>query len=171
MRHNDRFIRAFTLIELLAVIAIIGILVALSVGPLSSARQRGRDAQRKADLHIIAQALDLYYADNRQYPLAGAAGTNCIAKSTTINSSNPNASWVPGLESYMTASANKLTPRDPQNTATYRYEYYAKNCLTNVPGGFTTTDGISYVLVAYLENKNDIEGKQVDANRVYRVVR
>lgn len=69
--------KGFTLIELLIVIAIIGILSSIVLVSLSSARQRAKDAERKADLHSIQLALESYYAQNGTYVIAGSgsAGT------------------------------------------------------------------------------------------------
>ncbi|PIT96248.1 hypothetical protein COT94_01415, partial [Candidatus Falkowbacteria bacterium CG10_big_fil_rev_8_21_14_0_10_37_14] len=54
---------AFTLIELLIVIAIIGVLATLATVAVSSARGRARDAKRVSDLKQISTALEMYYAD------------------------------------------------------------------------------------------------------------
>ena len=64
-RHRSK---GFTLIELRVVIAIIGILASIITGSLASARARGRDAKRVADIKNIELALKLYYADNLKYP-------------------------------------------------------------------------------------------------------
>lgn len=63
----------FTLIELLVVIIVISALsgVLLSVINSSGIRGKARDSQRKADLKRIQAALELYFADNREYPSTG----------------------------------------------------------------------------------------------------
>lgn len=66
--------RGFTLVELLVVIAIIGILSSLSVVSLNSARQRARDAQRRADLRQVYTALQLYFDVQNAFPDMSAAG-------------------------------------------------------------------------------------------------
>jgi prepilin-type N-terminal cleavage/methylation domain-containing protein len=58
----------FTLIEALVVISVIGILSAAVVTSLSSARVRGRDAQRVTDIKRIQVALQQYYDANDRYP-------------------------------------------------------------------------------------------------------
>lgn len=70
--------RGFTLIELLVVIAIIGLLASIVLASLNSARVKGRDARRVADLKQIQTALELYASDNNgNYPAAvsSLAGT------------------------------------------------------------------------------------------------
>lgn len=60
--------RGFTLIELLVVIAIIGILSSIVLASLNSARKKGRDARRVADIKQLQLALELYYDANGAYP-------------------------------------------------------------------------------------------------------
>lgn len=60
--------RGFTLIELLVVIAIIGILSSVVLASLNSARKKGRDARRIADVKQLQLALELYYDTNSSYP-------------------------------------------------------------------------------------------------------
>ena len=55
--------RGFTLIELLVVIAIIGILASVVLASLNSARKKGRDARRVADIKQVQLALELYFRD------------------------------------------------------------------------------------------------------------
>lgn len=62
--------RGFTLIELLVVIAIIGILSSVVLASLNSARRKGRDARRVADIKQLQLALELYYDANGSYPAA-----------------------------------------------------------------------------------------------------
>lgn len=67
--------RGFTLVELLIVMAIIGILASLGAGSYITAQMRGRDVTRKSDLKQISNALELYYADHGVYPAVGLVST------------------------------------------------------------------------------------------------
>lgn len=60
----------FTLVELLVVMAILGILASIGFGQYRTSQEKARDAQRKADLDNIARALEMYYNDNQSYPSA-----------------------------------------------------------------------------------------------------
>jgi len=60
--------KGFTLVELLVVMAILGVLVTVTLGSFRSSQARGRDAQRKSDLKQISSALELYYSDYGKYP-------------------------------------------------------------------------------------------------------
>jgi prepilin-type N-terminal cleavage/methylation domain-containing protein/prepilin-type processing-associated H-X9-DG protein len=61
---SQRAHEAFTLIELLAVIAIIGILAALLLPALSRAKESGRSAACLNNLHQTGLALQIYFQDN-----------------------------------------------------------------------------------------------------------
>lgn len=60
---------AFTLIELLIVVAIIAILAAIAVPNFIDAQTRAKVARAKADMRSIDTALEIYMNDNNQYAL------------------------------------------------------------------------------------------------------
>ena len=60
--------KAFTMIELLVVMAIMGILTIITVSQFTTAKIKARDAQRKADLSSVSKALLMYYADYSKFP-------------------------------------------------------------------------------------------------------
>lgn len=71
--------KGFTLIELLVVIAIIGLLSSVILAGLTSARAKGRDARRVADIKSVVNALELYRSSNNAYPAVPTTGTACSA--------------------------------------------------------------------------------------------
>ena len=76
---------AFTLIELLAVITIIGILAGLTLGAAGAVRRHGATSTAKAEVAALQAACDRYFADNNAYPVGTAdPGTNTPAGATTL---------------------------------------------------------------------------------------
>lgn len=63
-----KYSRGFTIIELLAAVAIIGIVLTLILFSVSESTTQARDADRKADLRTVQAALELYRQDNGRYP-------------------------------------------------------------------------------------------------------
>ena len=85
MRPNAKIetARAFTMIELTLVVAIILILSGLLLPALCQAKQQARSAACKSNLHQIGLALTMYVADYQKYPTAGA--WMAVAVSTAPN--------------------------------------------------------------------------------------
>ena len=59
--------KGFTLIELMIVIAIIGILAAIAIPQFSAYRQRSYNSSANADLRNAATAQEAWYVDNMTY--------------------------------------------------------------------------------------------------------
>lgn len=60
--------KAFTLIELIIVVAIIAILSVIIVYAIGNAQAKSRDTKRKADLKAVAGALEAYRSQIGRYP-------------------------------------------------------------------------------------------------------
>lgn len=92
--------KGFTLVELLIVVAIIAILTGMLTVNLADARERARDAQRKADLKQIQNAFELYkndqnpqaYPTTENWKTALTAG-NFMKKIPTDPTHDQVASW------------------------------------------------------------------------------
>jgi prepilin-type N-terminal cleavage/methylation domain-containing protein len=128
--------KAFTLLELLVVMAIMALLVGLGLRTFGTVQQKSRDGRRKQELQSISKSLELYYNDFKHYPLsfggkimgcgAGAA-EECAWGGVWQNSSNQTM--------YMS-----ILPQDPGGN---QYFYLAD------------VEGNSYSLFTYLENLED----------------
>lgn len=125
---SRKYASGFTLIELLVVIAIIGILASIVLASLSSARAKGRDARRVADLKQLQVAMELYYSSNGHYPIAAAAATayNVGDGTNGLNAKGLTSSYIASI------------PNDPSGST--QYYYWAGD-----------TTGSSYCLGAKIE--------------------
>ncbi len=65
MRHKKQ---AFTLIELMIVIAVIGILAAMALPNFQHARERARQAKCFEFTSLLTRTAELYYIENKHYP-------------------------------------------------------------------------------------------------------
>jgi type II secretion system protein G len=66
--------KAFTLIELLIVVAIIAILAAIAVPNFIEAQTRSKVARVKTDMRSIATAIECYTVDNNKHPIGWEEG-------------------------------------------------------------------------------------------------
>lgn len=69
--QRDSRLFAFTLIELLIVVAIIGILAAIAIPNFTSAQTRAKVARAYADMRSISTALESYRVHHGTYPADG----------------------------------------------------------------------------------------------------
>ena len=96
----------FTIVELLIVIAIIGILATIGTLGFSRTQTMTRDAQRSSKSTVIAEALEKYYDKNGEYPSCNTlTRTPAVVTSTTLIGMNPEALTVPTAAS----GTNSLT--------------------------------------------------------------
>ncbi len=126
--------RGFTLIEILIVVAIIGILSSVALVGLRGGRGRANDARRISDLRQTQHAIELYYQKCSYYPGDAQANDDCDARG--------------GSE----------TPSWDDLTAAISDSGIGINQIPNDPAGrdyFYGTDGSGYVLGAILEDETN----------------
>lgn len=88
--------RAFTLVELLVVIGIIGILAGVLLASFGGATESARAAQCLTNMRSLAQAANSYAVESRYYPLAGSReGADIDSKGKTWYESQPG--WISWL--------------------------------------------------------------------------
>ena len=106
--------RGFTLMEILVVLAIIGILVSIATGVYVSRVDDARMTRARADIQAIEAALDIFRLDNFRYP-STAEGLRSLVE----RPNDPDLRWPQG--GYM-----RRLPMDPWNRP-YMYRYPGRN--------------------------------------------
>lgn len=150
----------FTIIELLIVIAIIGILATLVLTNFRGAQAKGRDTVRKNDINSIYQKLEEFYNENGGYPDGDLAGTvavginNATAVSTVQVFPGIDASALTdedgnGIVETFSTSATAAAPAIPDTTDEYLYTAYGCAAATAVTDVGATC--AKYYLAAFQE--------------------
>ena len=135
---------AFTLIELLAVITIIGILAGLTLGAAGAVRRHGATSTAKAEVAALQAACDRYYADYNLYPSNTSAApsavnpTNYTAAGQVLFTNlvgSANLSTAPTTKRYFEPKPAMVYTNTSPNYFIDPWGYaYGYNCTTNTDG-------------------------------------
>ena len=125
-------IRSFTLVELMAVVAIIGILAGLVLGGAGVVRQRAARGQAKAEIAAIEAGLARYHMDFGAYPVPSIN----ISISSNNYAANPNT--------YANAGQTLFT--NLWGAATYATTTGGGKQYLNVKPSMVNTSGVNYFI-------------------------
>ena len=121
--------RAFSLVELVIVILILGVLAAIAIPRISSSSKNAGESALKADLQTLRNAIDWYYGEHKnQFPAAIGDG---------VNAANSAAALISQLTQYSDAagvvSANKAVA--------FPFGPYLRRGFPNLPAGANAGKG------------------------------
>jgi len=138
MRKNNKNFSSFTLVEMLVVVAVVGILASALLVSLGGSRAKARDARRISDLREVQNALELYYDREEKYPVVSNPGSP--------------SSWDELKEELASEGITSHIPDDPINEGEYIYVY--ANCGIN--------NNQEYMLRARLEKYSFVLSNDID---------
>ena len=119
--------KAFTLVELLIVIVIIGILAGLIIFALRTATLRARDAKAKNSVREVQTALETYMTDNPDLTDICPVNTFCSVDSNVRNLIEDTVMNEPLLKSVPTDGQNRVVAIKFPNVNSY--EIYGRSGL------------------------------------------
>ncbi|MGF6781743.1 type IV pilin protein [Paraburkholderia sp. GAS334] len=112
----------FTLIELVVVMAIIGLLLSIAVPRYMHSIERGKEQVRQQNVAVMRNAIDQYYGDNGQYPeTLDELVAKHYLRAVPVDPVNGDEKWAviaspddtkPGVYDVAPASSAQGTPAD-----------------------------------------------------------
>lgn len=139
--------RAFTLIEILVVVTIIGLLAVVGITAYTSVNKQARDVKRKGDLDQIRAALEIFKNNSptSSYPDAAAVVLNC---SSTVGLTDP-------VDGNVYLSKMPQDPRCASGTSYYYLPVSASGGACNSAVG-TVTPCTDYTIAAPVETSKNV---------------
>jgi len=130
--------RGFTILELLVVMAIIGMLASIIFVALSGIQAKSRDTRRVEDMREIKKALALYYVGTNRFP--SASGPTVLDGTDVISTALIDAGAIPAFAGDPVSPAYDYT-YTPSGVASYTITFcletdsipnHTQDCLNTI---------------------------------------
>ncbi len=129
-RRHERWQAGFTVLELLVVMAIIGILTTIALPRIETSVTRAREAVLKQDLFQMREAIDQFYSDNGKYP----------DQLDELVNQNPSRSYLRALpKDPFTRQADWITVAPPEGDEGAIFDVHSASPLLAVDGSAYNT--------------------------------
>lgn len=133
LSNRSSRLQGFTMIEILVVVAILGVLASIGLFSFLPSLEKGRDARRKADLENLTKVLEAYNTDHGRYPDSVDGQIDCRGGGSTC----------PWGSQFVDEKNTVYMAELPTDPTTNEYFYYSDG------------SGTWYAVLARLENETD----------------
>lgn len=142
--------RAFTIVEIVIVIAVMAILSSIAALAYNTVREDARDATRQGNVAIIAEALEKYYEKNGEYPSVASLVNNYTANTGSAVAAKLSIAEKDLIMPQMpSSSTNALT--SSANPHSDYIVYAAQSAVNNTSCQNSTTGGCDEFTLTYAE--------------------
>lgn len=168
--YKNKNKNGFTIIELIVVIAIIGVLAGITVSSVAGYLAKARDAKRAADMQTLVKAIRLYQADNSgNYPTFNGGcppwgwweGSASCPFETVLSS----AGYLPsnGVKDPLSIGSPTVSPNQSEWVNIYHYIYSTYSGAVDTACG----SGKKAVIIFNVENINSSTGMKICQSGIY----